>query len=239
MKTASFAVEILVSGKGPTSFDAGRAAQNMLLAAWNEGLLSTPNGIADPELAHGVLEAGEGGSGRDRARSGHRGGHAAPSGCQPRGGARGRTASRSTRSCGVSVSRGLRGTRADRSTANFTDPDSWRPPMWRAPSATTMTTSLAEEVDMSALEVRTPLAERESPRTAPRWYTTSRSHHSRSRTCHAERSGPSRSSSVSGRRGALPHRHPRSPRRLARQAVASVHPGARGRRHRRRTRGRT
>ena len=27
-------------------FDAGRAAQNMLLAAWNEGISSCPNGIA-------------------------------------------------------------------------------------------------------------------------------------------------------------------------------------------------
>ena len=59
VRTASFAVGILVSGKGPTSFDAGRAAQNMLLAAWNEGLISTPNGIADEELARAVLQAQE------------------------------------------------------------------------------------------------------------------------------------------------------------------------------------
>jgi nitroreductase len=58
-RTAAFAVGILVSGKGPTSFDAGRAAQNMLLAAWNEGLISTPNGIADEELARAELGAGE------------------------------------------------------------------------------------------------------------------------------------------------------------------------------------
>ena len=30
-------VAIVIGGKGPTSFDAGRAAQNMMLAAWNEG----------------------------------------------------------------------------------------------------------------------------------------------------------------------------------------------------------
>jgi nitroreductase len=59
LQTAAFAVGIVLSGKGPTSFDAGRAAQNMLLAAWNEGLISTPNGIADEELARAELGAGE------------------------------------------------------------------------------------------------------------------------------------------------------------------------------------
>ena len=46
---ASFVVAITVSGKGPTAFDAGRAAQNMLLAAWNEGVVGTPNGVRDPD----------------------------------------------------------------------------------------------------------------------------------------------------------------------------------------------
>jgi nitroreductase len=59
VRTAAFAVGIVVSGKGPTSFDAGRAAQNMLLAAWNEGLISSPNGIADEELARAELGAAE------------------------------------------------------------------------------------------------------------------------------------------------------------------------------------
>ena len=36
-------------------FDAGRAAQNMLLAAWNEGVDSCPNGLSDPESARSVL----------------------------------------------------------------------------------------------------------------------------------------------------------------------------------------
>ena len=44
---APLAVAILVRGKGPTGFDAGRAAQNMMLAAWNDGVGSCPNGIAD------------------------------------------------------------------------------------------------------------------------------------------------------------------------------------------------
>jgi Nitroreductase family len=35
--------------QGPVAFDAGRAAQNMMLAAWNEGVVSCPNGIAHPE----------------------------------------------------------------------------------------------------------------------------------------------------------------------------------------------
>jgi nitroreductase len=36
-------------------FDVGRAAQNMLLAAWNEGVGSCPNGIADAEAAERVV----------------------------------------------------------------------------------------------------------------------------------------------------------------------------------------
>jgi nitroreductase len=59
LRTAPLAVGVLVAGKGPTSFDAGRAAQNMLLAAWNEGLISTPNGIADEALARTELGATE------------------------------------------------------------------------------------------------------------------------------------------------------------------------------------
>ena len=56
---AGLVVAIVVSGKGPVSFDAGRAAQNMLLAAWNEGLASCPNGFTDREAAHSVLELAE------------------------------------------------------------------------------------------------------------------------------------------------------------------------------------
>lgn len=32
-------------------FDVGRCAQNMMLAAWDLGVVSCPNGIRDPELA--------------------------------------------------------------------------------------------------------------------------------------------------------------------------------------------
>jgi nitroreductase len=55
LRGAAFVVAIVVSGKGPISFDAGRAAQNMLLAAWNEGVGSSPNGIADEEQARAAL----------------------------------------------------------------------------------------------------------------------------------------------------------------------------------------
>jgi nitroreductase len=55
----ALAVAIVTTGKGPTSFDAGRAGQNMMLAAWEEGIGSTPNGIADAELLAQVLGHGE------------------------------------------------------------------------------------------------------------------------------------------------------------------------------------
>ncbi len=35
-------------------FDVGRCAQNMMLAAWNEGVVSCPNGLRDPEAAAGI-----------------------------------------------------------------------------------------------------------------------------------------------------------------------------------------
>jgi nitroreductase len=55
IRGCAFAVAIAVLGGGPTSFDAGRAAQNMLLAAWNEGLGSCPNGMPDRRAAGEVL----------------------------------------------------------------------------------------------------------------------------------------------------------------------------------------
>lgn len=55
--TAGLVVAILVHGKGPVIFDAGRAAQSMLLAAWAEGIASCPNGIADLDLARRSLAA--------------------------------------------------------------------------------------------------------------------------------------------------------------------------------------
>lgn len=55
--SAALVVAVLVAGKGPVSFDAGRATQSMLLAAWNEGVASCPNGVRDAEVAREALEA--------------------------------------------------------------------------------------------------------------------------------------------------------------------------------------
>jgi nitroreductase len=59
IRGAALVVAIVVWGKGPTAFDAGRAAQNMMLAAWNEGVGSCPNGTTDPDAVHSVLGLGE------------------------------------------------------------------------------------------------------------------------------------------------------------------------------------
>jgi len=52
---AALVVAVVVGGKGPTSFDAGRAAQNMMLAASNDGVGSCPNGIADAAALQATL----------------------------------------------------------------------------------------------------------------------------------------------------------------------------------------
>ena len=59
VRSAGLVVAIVVAGKGPVRFDAGRAAQSMLLAAWNEGVSSCPNGIADAERVRTALELGD------------------------------------------------------------------------------------------------------------------------------------------------------------------------------------
>lgn len=53
--SAGLVVAVVVHGKGPVLFDAGRAAQSMLLAAWADGIASCPNGVVDQELAREVL----------------------------------------------------------------------------------------------------------------------------------------------------------------------------------------
>lgn len=55
LQWAQLAIAILVSGPGPLAFDGGRAAQNMLLAAWNDGVGGCPNGIVNEPLAREVL----------------------------------------------------------------------------------------------------------------------------------------------------------------------------------------
>ena len=52
---ARLVVAIVVSGKGPVSFDAGRCASSMLLAAWDQGVGSCPNGLTDRDEASALL----------------------------------------------------------------------------------------------------------------------------------------------------------------------------------------
>lgn len=61
VRRAALVVAVVVGAKGPTDFDAGRAAQNMMLAAHNDGIGSCPNGISDAEAmaAAAGLEEGE------------------------------------------------------------------------------------------------------------------------------------------------------------------------------------
>ncbi|MGH7359909.1 MAG: nitroreductase family protein [Candidatus Rokuibacteriota bacterium] len=60
IRGAQLIVALAVSGKGPVSFDAGRCAQNMLLAAWGEGVGSCPNGMPDPDAVGALLGLPEG-----------------------------------------------------------------------------------------------------------------------------------------------------------------------------------
>jgi nitroreductase len=53
--SAALVIAIAVRPAGPAAFDGGRAAQNMMLAAWNEGVGSCPNGLADRAGAAEVL----------------------------------------------------------------------------------------------------------------------------------------------------------------------------------------
>jgi len=58
--TATLVVAITVQRIGRLyDFDAGRAAQNMMLTAWNEGIVSCPNGIAREEVLLEAIGLGE------------------------------------------------------------------------------------------------------------------------------------------------------------------------------------
>jgi nitroreductase len=48
LATAALVIAVVGAAGG---FDVGRASQNMMLAAWNEGVASCPNGIRDAEAA--------------------------------------------------------------------------------------------------------------------------------------------------------------------------------------------
>jgi nitroreductase len=61
LQRATLAIAIVTSDDSSwTGFDVGRASQNMMLAAWNDGVTSCPNAIADQDLLHGPLGLGEG-----------------------------------------------------------------------------------------------------------------------------------------------------------------------------------
>jgi nitroreductase len=57
--TCAFAVAIVTAG-GKYPFDVGRAMQNMFLVAWNEGVASCPNGMADQAAGAAALGLDEG-----------------------------------------------------------------------------------------------------------------------------------------------------------------------------------
>ena len=59
VRTCAFAVAIATEG-AKLPLDVGRAMQNMMLTAWNEGVVSCPNGMPDPAAAAEALGLDEG-----------------------------------------------------------------------------------------------------------------------------------------------------------------------------------
>ena len=55
LRTCAFALAIVTEG-GKYPFDVARALQNMMLVAWNEGVVSCPNGMPDAEAAARALD---------------------------------------------------------------------------------------------------------------------------------------------------------------------------------------
>jgi nitroreductase len=51
--------QLVVAIVGSSGLDGGRCLQNMMLAAWNDGVASCPNGIADADRARVALDLGE------------------------------------------------------------------------------------------------------------------------------------------------------------------------------------
>jgi nitroreductase len=51
--------KLVVAIVGRSGFDSGRCAQNMLLAAWDAGVGSCPNGLSDPAAARAALGLSE------------------------------------------------------------------------------------------------------------------------------------------------------------------------------------
>ena len=59
VRGAALVVAIVVGPRGPAAFDAGRAAQNMMLAASNDAIGSCPNGVAEADRLRESLGHGE------------------------------------------------------------------------------------------------------------------------------------------------------------------------------------
>jgi nitroreductase len=59
VRTAALVIAIATEG-GRAALDVGRAMQNMFLVAWNDGVVSCPNGMPDAEAVAGVLGLEEG-----------------------------------------------------------------------------------------------------------------------------------------------------------------------------------
>lgn len=55
LKTAAAAIAVCCAPDG-SDFDAGRAAQNIMVAAWNEGLASCPTSVHDQDCGRSKLE---------------------------------------------------------------------------------------------------------------------------------------------------------------------------------------
>lgn len=60
VRGAALVVVVALRGRGRTEFDAGRAAQNMMLTAWNDHIGSCPNGMPDPDAVAQLLDLDEG-----------------------------------------------------------------------------------------------------------------------------------------------------------------------------------
>lgn len=60
VRGARLVVAVVVGGKGPTTFDAGRCAQNMLLVAWDQAVGGCPNGMPDRGAVAELLGLREG-----------------------------------------------------------------------------------------------------------------------------------------------------------------------------------
>ena len=125
LRGATLVVAIVVAGKGPLAFDAGRAAQNMMLAAWNEGIGSCPNGVSDPERMREVVGHTPDEQVAPCSPSATPNGHGTPRPGRHRSGSPAPTGARSTRSSSgadASAARRLRSRTGSRRTTTETEP---------------------------------------------------------------------------------------------------------------------